>query len=353
MIRLSISDYSFLQDVPLNFNIEQVTDKAKVTVFINGSTVYATTLLQHNGVVTFYGLQEILAQHMLANKLPLTTLRITAELSNITETFGDVSILYCGFKQGDEISANFYNWHFLTNRTYYVIPRSAYHILFFFDEGQEAIQAFAECVFEKDNSQYTLRVNMNNFPQGHEDIHGLLSGPGQIFRYARQQIGNDCGKLLAYTIHVGKRAMTIYVTDEEPLATFCFRNAYNIEEYAFVFGTETYKTIIDRKEASCQGKHSFYNQSVERKHEVTTAPLSLEEAHWMNELFESHHVTMEVTPDYDQEKVLISDITSEISNRADEKVRLKFTWWFDDNSKWIFQETTSRVFNNNYIDTFK
>ena len=46
MIRLSISDYSFLQDVPLNFNIEQVTDKAKVTVFINGTSVYATTLLR-------------------------------------------------------------------------------------------------------------------------------------------------------------------------------------------------------------------------------------------------------------------------------------------------------------------
>lgn len=353
MIRLSISNHSFIQDVPLNFNIEQVRDTARVTIFINNSAVYVTTLYQHGSVVTFYGLREIVEQHMLANNLPLASLKITAEIYGGTDTFGDVDILYCAYRQGDEIAENFYRFHFLSNRNYFVIPRDAYHLLYFFDEGQEAIQSFAECVFETEDGHQTHRVNMTNFPQGHEEVRQLLSHPRQMMIYARRQIGDDCGKLLAYTIHVAERSMTFFVTDEQPIAAFAFRNAYNVEEYAFIFGTETFKTTVDRKEAICQGKHSFYNQEVERRHEVTTAPLSLEEAHWLNELFCSRNVTMEVTPDFDAEKVLISDITSEISDRADEKVRLKFSWWFDDNTRWIFQESPTSIFNNVYIDTFQ
>ena len=60
-----------------------------------------------------------------------------------------------------------------------------------------------------------------------------------------------------------------------------------------------------------------------------------------------------MSADYDEVPVLISDITSEISNRPDEKVRMKFSWRFDDNARWINTFKDWNVFNNVYIDTFK
>ena len=132
----------------------------------------------------------------------------------------------------------------------------------------------------------------------------------------------------------------------------CFRNALNTDDYCFVFGCTTFKTTVDRKEAVAQNRHSFYNQAIQRWHDVTTVPLSYEEAHFYNELFASHLVTTELSPDYDAIPVLISDITSEVSNRLDELVRLKFTWWFDDYASWIDTIKDNDIFNFNYIDTF-
>ena len=194
---------------------------------------------------------------------------------------------------------------------------------------------------------------MNSYAEGHPDVHYMLSYPKQIKLLADRQAGADCGKLLSYSIHAGKRSMTYYVTDDLPEVSFCFRNAYNAEEYLYVFGTTHFKTNIERKEAICQGRHSFYDQSVESRHEVTTVPLSMEEAHWYNELFISPKVTVEMSADYDAVPVLISDITSEISNRPDEKVRMKFSWWYDDNAEWIDTYSDHDIFNFNYIDTFK
>ena len=79
----------------------------------------------------------------------------------------------------------------------------------------------------------------------------------------------------------------------------------------------------------------------------------MEEAHWYNELFVSTRVTVEMSADYDEVPVLISDITSEISNRPDEKIRMKFSWWFDNNDRWIDTSIYGSVFNNVFIDAFK
>ena len=355
MINLNLSDYNFLQDIPSSFTIDQVRDTAKVTVFIDGTAIYTTSLYQYNEVVTFYDLRDIIEQYMRDNGLCTALLKVTAEKYGGTDTTDDdIFIIFCSDHHAVDIPENFFLWRFLTNRTYYVIPRSAYQRLTFFTDGQQTFTAFAECIFLKDGVRSSLRVTLNTYQRGHPSEYNLLSHPSHISTLARRQSGNDCGKLLAYTIHADKRAMTYYVTDDEPEVTLCFRNAYNTEEYAYVFGTTLKKTTFDKQEAICQGRHSFYNQSVQRRHEVTTVPLSPEQAEWYNELFASPKVTAEVDQgDNDAIPVLISDITSEISNRPDEKVRMKFSWWFDDNANWKVTDPQTSIFNNVYIDTFQ
>lgn len=354
MINLNLGQYNLLQDIPSSFTIDEVRDTAVVTIFLNGESIYSTSLFQHNGVVTFYDLRGIIEQYMLDNGLSVAMPKITALRYGGTDIInGEMYILFCNAHNTEEIAENFFQYKFLSTRSYYVIPRTAYQRIAFFDDGQDSVTVFAECIFLKDGERTCKRVTMNTYEPSHPTLHAVLSHPRQIAWLARRQFNEDCGKLLTYTIHAGHRSMTYYVIDEEPEITFCFRNCFNAEEYLFVYGTTNYKTTIDRQEAVCQGRHSFYNQSVERRHEVTTAPLSMEEAHWYNELFVSPRVTVEMSADFDEVPVLISDITSEISNRPDEKIRMKFSWWFDDNSRWIDTSTYGSVFNNVFIDTFQ
>lgn len=353
MINLNLSEYNLLQDIPSSFTIDTVTDVATVSVLINDVTIYTTSLYEYNGVVTFYDLRDIVEQYMRDNAMPLAALKVTSKVRSIPVTSGPYYILFCEHFNSEDIAANFYNYNFLSNRSYYVIPRTGFQTISLFTEGYDAINVFAECIFLKDGERYSLIVPMRTIAAGHPNIYNIMSHPSHISLLAKRQSGEDCGKLLSYTIHAEKRSMTYYVTDELPEIIFHFRNAYNVSEYLYVFGTTNYKTVVDRQEAVCQRRHSFYNQSVQRTHEVTTVPLSMEEAHWYNELFFSPNVTVEMSADYDEVPVLISEITSEISNRPDEKVRMKFSWRFDDNARWINTFKDWNVFNNVYIDTFK
>ena len=126
----------------------------------------------------------------------------------------------------------------------------------------------------------------------------------------------DYGKLLAFTVHAGRRSMTVYVVEEEPTILFSFRNSYNALESMPVFGTTTLKTEVSRKEAVSLNITSFYDKSVSCKWQVKTVPLSQKDAHWYNDFLESDCVTLSLSNDYSDLRILISDITSEISDSA-------------------------------------
>ena len=69
------------------------------------------------------------------------------------------------------------------------------------------------------------------------------------------------------------------------------------------------------------------------KHEVETAPLPYDEAKWLNQMLTSKLVKRpldnETIP-----QVLISDITSEVSDSDKDLIRLKFSWKYADGFEW-------------------
>ena len=70
------------------------------------------------------------------------------------------------------------------------------------------------------------------------------------------------------------------------------------------------------------------------RHEVETAPLTHDEAMWLNQMLTSRLVLKPVD-NYDTAQILISDITSEVSDSDKDLVRIKFCWKYADGNEWL------------------
>ena len=142
----------------------------------------------------------------------------------------------------------------------------------------------------------------------------------------------DC-KVLYGDYHLGNRHFRFFFTEEQATDHFTFMNAFNVEETAFLFNTRTVKTEVDRSEAVCGRTTHFYDESAKVKYEVETAPLTYDEALWLNQLLTSRYVTRMVG--YLVVQVLISDISSEVVESDKELSRLKFSWQYADGNEYL------------------
>lgn len=337
MIRLTLNDFTFSSALPDSFNIEQMTtDSVEVSITLQGQCIYTTKLYEKNGVATFYELRQIVEQNMITRGLTLASFEVSVEDDDNNEELYDAKyIIFSKYRNTNELNSEFLLSHFLVNRTYYTMPRGRSATIPFFATESESFTPYYICKFERNGEVRSYRLNYNMYHYNQPRIYNITIDPTTIKTLVDGQEGGNCGQLLSFEVHVGYRSMTVFVVDENPVAQFHFRNSYNALESIFVFGTTTFKTEVSKKEAVSQNVISFYDKSVSRKWEVKTVPLTLEEAMWYNEFLESDKVTVELSQDYTDVEVLISDITSEISDSAKDQVHIKFSWKYNDNAYWL------------------
>ena len=339
MVRLYLDDYTLSSALPDSFQIDQVDGEfVEVSITLEGQCIYTTKLYERNGVATFYELRQIVEQNMIARGLTLASFEVSVDYGDGGEEYEDKYIVFSRYRNVNDFNIDFLESHFLVNRTYYTIPRGKYASLPFFATEYEQFHPYYDCVFEQDGviGNYRFNYNMTHFNRPR--IYNISISPSYLKNQVDNQEGEDCGRLLSFTLHVGFRSMQVFVVDEEPVAQFYFRNSYNTQETMFVFGTMTFKTEISKKEAVSQNVISFYDKSVSRKWEVKTVPLTLEEAMWYNEFLESDDVTVDLSQEFMDVDILISDITSEISDSTKDQVHIKFSWKYNDNAYWINDE---------------
>ena len=335
---LSLDTYTLSSALPESFtvNTDQGEDYVEVHISLEEQSIYSTKLYgDANGICTFYDLRQIVEQNMIARNLTLASFALTVAHEYSAEVYEDKYIIFSRYKNANTDTLDFLESHFLVSRTFYVIPRNVYGSLPFFATEQENFAPYLDCVFDKDgeiwNYQLENPIHHNNRPS----VYFISISPLSVKARVDNVEGEDCGKLLSFTVHVGRRSLSVFVVDEEPSIVFSFRNSYNAVETMPVFGTTTLKTEINRKEAVSMNVTSFYDKSVSRKWQVKTVPLSQEEARWYNEFLESDCVTLELNNDFNDLRILVSDITSEISDSSKELVHIKFSWRFEDNGLWL------------------
>lgn len=312
-----------------------------VVVRINGSVIYETKVYAVNGIGYFYDLGNLVHEYMRDNLLSNATLKVSANYESHTDSI-EVFVIYSTLRTSYEVDLDFLTSHFLTTRSFYTIPRGKDLMLSYFSHiSEQEISGHLNITFQLSNGEVMSRIISESISINKDTkMNYVYINSKSIETKLHNLYPQDYPKVLGGTIVEGERSLDFFFTDEQPVEVFSFLNAFNVWEYYYVYGKQTVKTEFKQGEGVVSGTAQFYNQSTEQKVQVETVPLSIEEALWMNEFLGSKRIIKVIPPDNDRE-ILLSDITSEISDSAKQLVTIKFSWKYADPYTWkIFEENT-------------
>lgn len=330
----------------------------EVEVLLNNKKVFASIYYPYQKKVTFRDIRSIVETAMLEAYVSFGTVKIRAteikeekpnvtydDDGNIHVTLGDTSnpvtvsktfkAVYCRFKTIYS-SADFLQYKFLSTRKSALMSRNSQTVLANYTKANAQGTNYAVIYYtDNANPDKVLKVDYDlDSVQASTECIVLENLSHLYFKYLVDYVKNTNCTVLGVEYNIGMREFNIFFTDEEPTDTFTFLNAFNVEETAFLYGATTVKTEVERSEAVCGQQTQFYDETVKIKHEVETAPLPYEEAIWLNEMLTSKLVRRPLI-NGSLVEVLISDISSEVSNGDTELIRLKFSWRYADGNEWV------------------
>lgn len=338
-------------EFPDTLAVDSQDEVFSVTVFCGNKQIFQTQIYAYNHNATLVNLREVIEDYMRENNIMSHTFSITlAALDEPDQaSTGNFDVIYCNYKLHARTS-DFFDTHFLTTRTSFLLNYyETQELSWYQTEEPEDEDVFTEFLVKTADGLKTYKT-MDRGDNSEMESEQFI--PGQMFEDLMRE--NDDLKdaqpqdLLSITVHRGKRVMTFYITQASPDLSFQFRNCFNCIEYVHLFAATTLKTDVDRSEATCNRTTQFYDQQTTHTHEVNITTHSLEHALWLNQLMESHQVKNGAN----MKPVLISDITSEISDETNAVNKLKFSWRYADNSLTLETTHHNRIFTDPYTNQF-
>ncbi len=352
MINLSLSDYTLSCRLPSSVNISDVSGAVEVQVLINGVAIYETTLQAIGGSVTLYEFRTLIHDNMFAHGRAIVRLGIRVNRGQFQ--LQGKYIVYADINPAEEDEDEFFDSSFLSLQQTVTIPRTMWFSIPYLLKADATFTPRYTCVFRRADGSYATVVyeSFATTPSQDPHIYNVVLSASSICTGIREKQGVDYGTLLSATLQVGKRFLNIFFVDETPALVFQFLNVFNCQEYAYIFGTIKQKNTFDFKEAKVGGSLAYYDQTKERVFEVETRALNIAEATHLNQLFSSSSVAIDVT-NWQDEEILFSDVTSEITDDASEQIRLKFSFRIASGTCWQDPEAyVPQIFTEHYSHPF-
>ena len=335
-LKTNLPMYVFTSQIPTLDFAEVGIDPVSVTVWAGRDKLLETTMYPVYGHIRLYDLGDLYEEYLRSQDgediYPYAILEIDID----NHVWEDNMIIYCPY-HCNLTALEFINKHFLTTLSTKRVPADATRddeILAYLLTSEEAattrtIEVTAAFRTPDGNIVgHTCSYSDNSRYQ----YDGLLSSPVELDvlfdHYCEEQCDYDWRDLvpLSYTFRLGQRTFTYYVDqDFKPSVRFRFRNAFDAEETIYLEAVTVTKTDTERSLATSHGVSLFYDQVDSQEYEVTTAPLSSEEAAWATQLLLSHKV-QRVEDDGTLTDVLVVDMTAEVTDSDEEHRRLKFTY---------------------------
>lgn len=339
--------------LPSTLYIDQCTEGyANVSVIINGKVIYSATLFADTDKrVHVYGFRRIVEDYMAAYGQSHCTLSVEADMGlGLDYLDPSLTVVYSKIRTSYEQDCDFLDSHFLTNRNgAFFNAEDNFTLYFYRSTDTESADGYVALTARDKvgnmaalNCPFSFSSATSGFYYKYFDLSALQT-------FIDENVPGF--SLTGGTVHIAKRSFSFFVSAQKPAYTFEFINAFNCWERMPIFGSTTLKTEFSAKEGICNGITSFYNRETTRKYEVTTRAMSLSEARAFNEFLASNRICYIIPPDQDYD-ILISDVTSEITDDATEKIRIKFSWRFTDNADWRIFSESPEVFNSNFTDSF-
>ncbi len=347
--------------LPEEVSLETDKNSLKVVIFLNSNEVFSSDYYPYQGVIKIRDIRSVVESAMIANMLSLATLSIVAtepavstsnitydEDGNIHMTYGNdeqtpesvsidnISVIYSMFKVNID-SETFLTNNFLTTRKSALVPRNKTIRLNYYRKAI-VLRNITALVFYRQlsNPENILQESCNLGNTGYPKTNGITYEElsYDVFKGIIDQTKGVPCEVLGLVYQIGEKCFSIFFTSEEPTESFTFFNCFNVEETAYLYNTSTVKIEVDRSEAVCGHQTQFYDETINTKHEVETSSLPYEEAKWLNQMLTSKRV-YHPAADNKLVQVLISDITSEITDSDKDLIHLKFSWKYADGAEWL------------------
>ncbi len=303
--------------------VQFTTDDSSVSISlkVDADTLLQTTLYAYDGTATLYDIRDVIEQYMLARDKVCAT--VTLSYGDSTTHF---KALYCSHRI-DIDALTFACTQFLTTMP---AKRTTAHSIepLGFIEHMEQQELKAHCVWLSKAGVLSVGViTLSVVGDGeHSYYPSTLSISYDAIAAKLGEAGHNVSKLLAYTIVLGERKLTYYVVDSRGAdVEFTFRNCFNAPECITLRAVTTAKTQVEREIALVGSIARMYDQSTTKYYEVETAPLTEDEARWVEQLCISPKVMR------GEDAVIITDSTCEMTDSNSELNRIKLTWRYADN----------------------
>ena len=308
-------------------------EAVEVLVYCSQYEVLHTTVYPIGGRLFLYDLQDLFEECMREHDMVYGVMSI--EIGN--STWEDYVILYCP-QIASKNAGDFISSHFLTTLRTKRVPggtdSAASEMLSFLrtsaEDGQSVTASLVGTFRTTDSSVITLACQFALRSEYGVSTFGA-SPAGVLSDFSNHYDGDisygwEDLTVLSYTYSLGNRSLTFFVDAEfHPQLCFAFRNVFNVVEYAYLEGTTVTKSDTERSLATSHGVSMFYDQEDEQVFEVTTAPLSSEEADWIVQMLLSHKV-QKVCEGGVMADILITDIDAAITDSDTEYRRIKFSY---------------------------
>ena len=331
----TFDDIYLTSHMPENVLISTSENSIEFIVSVDGDEVFSSVYYPYNQTICVRDIRSIVEEAMFEQDLNIATLKLEArQQDENSSVIDDVTVICSSFKTtlGSE---EFLRMNFLTTRKSALIPRDGMVELFNFTKVNEQgfnnnfVKIYYVSLTSPGNPKLSSEVLL---PQQSQTDTLILQRLTEEYFKEKVEDSENC-IILGAEYHIGDRDFSVFFTDETPTYVFSFINAFNVPERVYLFGATTTKTEVNRSEAVCGRKTQFYDETVTVKHEVETAPMPYEEALWFSQMFTSKWVNR-IMPDYNAPEILISDITSEVTDSDKEMIKLKFSWKYADGVEW-------------------
>ena len=313
------------------------SDQLSVTVRVkvDGDEVFKSVYYPYNQVIAFRNLRSIVEAAMLDQGLDIATLEIWAEPpTGDASAVQDVKVIYSDRKYGMETEALLRSM-FLTTRKSALIPKNGHVVLSNYTKAYEEASNLMKIYYTVpyiEGNVFSYTSNMAKMQSTSSKIVTVRMDYQYFKQIADGGTGQNC-TILGVEYQIGSRKFNIFFTEETPTDSFEFLNSFGLQETLYLYGATTIKTEIDRSEAISGRKTQYYDETIKVKHEVESAPLTYDEAQWVSQMLTSKWVAKYVS-EGQIEQILISDITSEITDSDKELTRIKFSWKYANGTEW-------------------
>ena len=350
---------SAIPDLAINTDTD---GEVEIALSSGNTNVFTASYFPYNRKIKVFDLRSVVEMYLREQNESLMDFTVTATANEVTHQLCSFKVVYLEHRFDGDIS-EFLRNNFLTNTSSKMTSEKAVeHLHFFLDAGEETTIRY-EIVTQQQDEEPRLTIITQQM---------MIHNRAMIFLTEISCLGiremaslSEDTKLLAYSVHIGNRAYTYYVSKREPQVTLYFRNAFNYFECCQLDAVTTQIAESDRSIAVTNRISTFYNQRNEKKYEVETSGLTYEQAQWIEQLFYSHDVRMgfrhdqepgEVVPEI-MPKILITDFTCEISDADGELNSVKFTFQFADRRTYLQTDYLTvdhdRIFTQEYDPTFQ